>query len=82
MALKAARQLRDLDAAVAILEHHLECSRAERICLNAFLAVCSEVCPPPRFAPLVRELAQSAHKASTATLCPDPALEVRKLPHN
>jgi hypothetical protein len=41
--MKACRQLRELDTAVALLEHHLNFQRPELICINAFLSVCSEV---------------------------------------
>jgi hypothetical protein len=51
--MKACRQLRDLDTAMALLEHHLNFQRPELICINAFLSVCSEVrlAPPPRSLP-------------------------------
>ena len=45
--MKACRQLRELDTAVALLEHHLNFQRPELICINAFLSVCSEVRLPP-----------------------------------
>ena len=55
--MKACRQLRELDTAVALLEHHLNFQRPELICINAFLSVCSEV----------RLTTSQAHKLTAAT---------------